>query len=430
MTQNKLSDGLEQSLQNTDIDFAAAAVAHDDQRRKILIGGALSAIVVGSPTRSIAQSGTVLRVGPTQTYKTVADASRVARDGDTVEIDAGIYAGDVAYWGQHNLRIRSSGGIVQMVANGASYGGKGIWVIGGNNVSVDGIQFVGAKVPDMNGAGIRHEGSGLTVMNCRFTECENGILAGDKAGSEVLVERCYFERCGFGDGRSHGLYYGAHARLTVRYCVFRDTKVGHHIKSRALQTVVEYCSLADLTRGSSSSYCVDASNGGDLILLGNLIEEGAGSENSGTVAFGMEGMRAASKLTMIHNTFVNDRASVGVVLRIQNNPNLSALTVLNNVVTGAPSTWLNVDALTPASKLVENNYTVPRTSFADSVNLDYRFRSNLAPTGPITTITDPTLVPRGEPAPIQPGTAMPSTPRLPGAYQNMLTVAPVYRPRG
>jgi len=41
-------------------------------------------------------------------------------------------------------------------------------LISGANVVIDGVEFHDAKVPDQNGAGIRAEGNGLTILNCEF----------------------------------------------------------------------------------------------------------------------------------------------------------------------------------------------------------------------------------------------------------------------
>ena len=77
------------------------------------------------------------------------------------------------------LTLRGIGqGRVKLPANGKHAGGKAIWVIAGNDVTVENIEFSGARVPDRNGAGIRPEGQNLTVRNCRFYDCEDGILGG------------------------------------------------------------------------------------------------------------------------------------------------------------------------------------------------------------------------------------------------------------
>ena len=97
--------------------------------------------------------------------------------GDTIEIDADVYEGDVAIWYQDNLTIRGvGGGRAHLKANGNNAEGKGIWVIKGNNTVVENIEFSESTVPDENGAGIRQEGAGLTVRNCSFHDNENGIL--------------------------------------------------------------------------------------------------------------------------------------------------------------------------------------------------------------------------------------------------------------
>jgi hypothetical protein len=61
-------------------------------------------------------------------------AAAVAGDGDIIEIDAGEYVGDVAFWTANNLTIRGVGGMAHLRAAGNSAGGKAIWVIKGNGV--------------------------------------------------------------------------------------------------------------------------------------------------------------------------------------------------------------------------------------------------------------------------------------------------------
>src|SRR5262245_2472076 len=106
-----------------------------------------------------------LRVGPQHELKTPSAASKLARDGDIVEIEPGLYAADTAVWFQNALTIRAVGGRAHLRADGAQAEGKAIWVIKGAGTTIEGIEFSGAKVPERNGAGIRLEGPGLTVRN-------------------------------------------------------------------------------------------------------------------------------------------------------------------------------------------------------------------------------------------------------------------------
>ena len=95
------------------------------------------------------------RVGPDRELRAPSAAAAVARDGDTVLIDAGTYVGDVATWTQDDLTLRGVGGRAHLRAAGESAQGEAIWVIAGDRVTVDLVELSGARVPDGNGAGIR-----------------------------------------------------------------------------------------------------------------------------------------------------------------------------------------------------------------------------------------------------------------------------------
>ena len=58
---------------------------------------------------------------------------------------------------------------------GKSAESKAIWVIKGNNCRVENIEFSNCRVPDNNGAGIRMEGTNLTVSHCYFTTIRMGF---------------------------------------------------------------------------------------------------------------------------------------------------------------------------------------------------------------------------------------------------------------
>lgn len=93
--------------------------------------------------------GRVLRVGPERELRSLAAASMQARNGDTIEVDAGEYRADVAVWTQEQLTIRAVGGRARMVAAGANAEGKAIWVMRSGSMLVENIDFSGARVPVM-----------------------------------------------------------------------------------------------------------------------------------------------------------------------------------------------------------------------------------------------------------------------------------------
>ena len=117
----------------------------------------------------------VLKVGSGEPYPTPSAAAEVAENGDVVEIAAETYSADVAVWRQDNLTLRGVGGRAHLKTQGQAAGGKAIWVIQGNNVTIENIEFSGVQVADKNGAGIRFEGTGLTIRNAHFMTTKWGF---------------------------------------------------------------------------------------------------------------------------------------------------------------------------------------------------------------------------------------------------------------
>ncbi len=248
----------------------------------------------------------VRRVGPGQRYRTPCEAIRAAQAGDVVEIDAaGDYTGDVCAFAPERLTLRGVNGRPRIDAGGRIAQGKAIWVIGGGDVTVENIEFTGARCPDKNGAGIRFEGRRLTVRDCAFRRNENGILTWNEPYSELIVEYSEFESNGYGDGYSHNIYVGRIAEFTMRFCWSHGAREGHLVKSRAAATRLLH-SLLD-TGAGTASYEVDLPEAGNALLLGNVIVQRASSHNPILISVGQEapGPRPETALRLIHNTIVN-----------------------------------------------------------------------------------------------------------------------------
>jgi hypothetical protein len=267
-------------------------------------GGPPMEAAPGGQIVEAATRGRTLQVGPSHALKLPSQAAAVARDGDTVLIDPGDYD-DCALWRASRLTIAARAPGVVFV--GKTCLGKAIFVINGNDVTLRGITFTHAAVPDHNGAGIRAQGGNLTVETSRFIDNEEGILAGSSPRSVIRVTRSEFR----GNGNcvaacAHGIYVGTIALLDVEDSRFTDTHEGHDIKSRALRTVLRGNDISDGPDGNSS-YLVDISNGGDLLMEHNTLSKGPHTDNDTTaVSIGAEGVRnPTTSLVIRYNSFTN-----------------------------------------------------------------------------------------------------------------------------
>lgn len=293
-------------------------------RKRSFAAGPFALLLLASPA-----SAATLQVGPTRTYTTVRDAILAASDGDVIEIDAGLYSGDVATIRANDLTIRGVGGMAHLDAAGENESGKGIWVAAGDRLVVENIEFSGATVPDQNGAGIRVQGTGITIRNCYFHDNEDGILAGDNDASDIVIEDSHFEHNGFGDGYSHNIYINHVRSLNVRGSWFHRAHIGHEFKSRAHTTILIANRFSN--EDGDASYEVDLPNGGLAILIGNVIEQGPGQQNPAIVSFAEEGAsNPMQAIYLVNNTIVND-ADRGTFVRVAGSPTFVSV---NNLFVG------------------------------------------------------------------------------------------------
>jgi Bacterial Ig-like domain (group 3)/Fibronectin type III domain len=267
---------------------------------------------------------TTWHMGPAETYTTLAAVAAVAQNGDTIDIDAGTYTSQEAIFTQSNLTIQGVGGPVIFNDDGYQLQNeKGIFDIRGNNVTVKNIEFEYAH--DLSGsdgdnfAGIRGEGNTLTIENCSFFYCDDGVLINNDPNAmtdnnDLTVVSSEFGYNGYGDGESHNIYVGEISSFTMEYCYSHDANQGHLVKSRALNTYLLYNYFAD----GSSSYAgasseIDIPYGGDAYVIGNIIEKDAQAANHNFLTYNLENslnapapLTYAQQLYVVNNTFVNN----------------------------------------------------------------------------------------------------------------------------
>jgi len=258
-----------------------------------------------------------LTVGPGKTYAKPCDAIAAANPGDVIEVDSsGNYDGDTCAWSTDNLTVRGvGGGRAKIDLTGVTPAQqKGIFTISAPNATIESFELSGAAISQgagNNGAGIRHQGTNLTVTNCYFHDNQDGILgapATDGTG-DVVIQSSEFANNGAGDGYSHNMYLNHYASFTLEYSYTHGAKVGHLVKTRAYVNYILYNRITDES-GTTASYEIDIPNGGTSYVIGNLIEQGAASQNPTIVTTGEEGTSNPSQaFYFVNNTVVNDLGS-------------------------------------------------------------------------------------------------------------------------
>lgn len=361
--------------------------------------------------------GRTIQVGPESDIRTLAEAARLAKDGDTVAVMSADYRADVAIWTQRDLVIRGVGARPRLVADGASAESKAIFVVRGDRVRIENMAFLGARVPDRNGAGIRLERGSLSLTSCHFEDNENGVLTSNGDAIQLAIDRCSFVANGAGDGQSHNLYVGAIGKLVVGSSYFARAHVGHLFKSRARDNSVTYCRLSG--EDGSCSYELEFPNGGLVRVLGCLIQQGPRTENETIVSYGAEGYRwPSNELQLTFNTIVNNAAQRATFVRVAHGPVRGE--ILDNLLVGSGGLDTRTDVV------ATRNTEARPADFANVAQMDYHLRRGSRHVGAAGNVGQLTI---GRPYPqreyvhpadsrsLRPFTTL--TPLSPGAFQRL-----------
>jgi hypothetical protein len=324
----------------------------------------------GSPANSTAAT---LVVGRDAAIATIAEAARLAQDGDIVEILPGDYRGDVTVWLQKRLTIRGVGGMPVLKADNRSAEGKAIWVLRSGDFVVENIAFEGARVPDGNGAGIRFERGRLTVRRCRFTDNENGLLTSNFADSELTIEDSEFARAPRDrGGLKHLLYVGRIGRFTLTGSRFHQGFEGHLVKTRARENHIMYNLLYDGTQGKAA-YELEFPDAGEAYVVGNVIGQSATTTNPAVVSYGAEGSPwERNALYLVNNTLASDPLRAARFLHVHSDrlPGDTEIVAINNLMVG-----LGIFTLGTRGRYA-GNFPVLSATLADPAMLNFRVRSN------------------------------------------------------
>jgi hypothetical protein len=246
---------------------------------------------------------TVLNVATGASIQAAIDA---ASSGDTIDVQAGVYTNQFLTIGK-SVTLQGVGGQVVMTATVNAPNGKAIITEGaaGLSVAINGFDISGAVVGDSNGAAVRYEGGALSLSNDYFHDNQEGLLGAADANGSISIDHSEFSHNGDGSGSTHNLYIGAIASFSLTNSYVHDAVVGHEVKSRAANNTITGNRIFD--NNGSASYSIDLPNGGNANVSGNVIEQGANTQNPAMIAYGEEGMIYPSNtIAITSNMLVND----------------------------------------------------------------------------------------------------------------------------
>jgi Ca2+-binding RTX toxin-like protein len=310
-------------------------------------------------------------VGDGEEYASLRDVAQVTQEGDTVYVRAGTYYDDFATF-NHSVSIIGVGGMARFIWEGDETvqgghlipNGKGIINIESqaDYVYVENLILEGAVVGDRNGAGIRHQGKDVVVVNSHFINNQNGILsiANDPASS-VTVLNSYFDGNGYEDGLAHALYIKDAGTLTIDNTHIVNTVAGHHVKSLAGNTIVTNSILDDGT--GTSSFAVDVSKGGDLLVENNTIIQTDTGLAPPVISYSISRGGAAGTVLIKDNTVVNEMQT-GLFIR---NDSIAIASLEGNTFTNTAGGHLRLaDGLAESYGNVLDGAALPDQDFDDA----------------------------------------------------------------
>ncbi|MBV8094364.1 MAG: right-handed parallel beta-helix repeat-containing protein [Acetobacteraceae bacterium] len=247
-------------------------------------------------------------------------------------MQAGNYINDFAEI-KTKITIEGVGGMANLVATTSPPNGKAILTTD-TDVTLSNLAFSGANVSDGNGAGVRYQSGNLTINNSYFHDNQDGLLAASDPSGSITINNSEFAHNGTGDGQTHNLYVDDVGSLAINNSYFHDAVVGHEIKSRAANTVIQNSRIQD--QDGTASYSVDLPNGGNATIKNDVIQQGPNSQNPAIISAGEEGnIQSNSSLTVTGNTIINDLNSPSAVAVVNDTPAIA--TISNNSIYGLTS---------------------------------------------------------------------------------------------
>jgi hypothetical protein len=311
-------------------------------------------------------NATVWMVGSSQKYTTPSKIRLLVQDGDTIYLEGGIYVNDATKWRNKNLKFFGLGvGSNRTILrySGDIPNGKGIFVFETpgtcDNPYLENIVFDGAQVSNANGgngAGIRFEAKNIAVNNCKFTNCQNGILEGHSGvtASSVVIINSEFQNNGYQiqndptySGYEHNIYISAGVdSLLVQNCYFHHPRgQANSIKTRAQRSFILY-NLIDEETSGNGSYELNIAQGGLNVIIGNIIIQGKSGTNHSIIGYDTV-INPLEDFYFVNNTVINQFVGNIKYFSIAPVSGIQTFKVYNNIfasIKGASNTMFSTNA--------------------------------------------------------------------------------------
>ncbi len=301
-----------------------------------------AALAIGLLAGPPARAADTFMVGPEGTPMALEEAVRLAKDGDTIELLSGDYRSTLVIE-DRRLTLRGVGGKTPVI-NGETKvrDTHALWTVRGGAITIENVEFRGARSSDGGGAGVRQEGGRLTITRCGFYDNEHGLVATNVESAELRITSSVFGSAPkVVGGLYHLLNVGRIGKLEITATRFQQGFEGHLIKSRAKENLIAYNFIHDGLRGGAS-YEIELANAGVATVIGNVIAQGTDSRNPVMLAYGTEG-RAWDKnaLYVAHNTFVNYGWTPAWFVRVFTDrlPENVPVYAVNNLLVGPGVLW-------------------------------------------------------------------------------------------
>jgi hypothetical protein len=295
-------------------------------------------------------------VSPSGGASALADAVARATDGDVIELVPGEYRAAGLTLDQRRLTLRGAAPGVVFKGEGRPVKARALLTVRGGQVLLENLKFEGMRSEDGEGAGVRFEGGGrLTLRECALHDNEVGLVTANADDAELKIENSQFGKAPRVEGGLHHLLdVGRIARLDISGSRLQQGFEGHLLRSRARESLIRWNLIVDGPRGGAS-YEIELPHGGLATVLGNVIGQGAESQNRVMVSFGSGDRRwERNHLVLAHNTFVYWGWLPSWFLRVHAE-RLGAdakVTAINNLLVGPGAFSLGVDGRFEGNRFV------------------------------------------------------------------------------